>query len=137
MQTLLNFPAPVDGRADGERRRDAAHLLLSIHRERLIRDAQRAYLRHLIDIGPATSDVIHQAITIPDGVRPTAIGAAVRMLAVAHLIVQTGQRQRTGRAVAHARDLPLWRIADIPAAEAWLIAHPAMPEPADGSAVSA
>jgi hypothetical protein len=125
---------PADGagnrRADGERRRDQAHVLLHARRPVLIRRVQRAYLRHLLDRGPSTSDPVRELVPVPAGIDPRLVGAAVRALALDNLIFSTG-RERSQRPEAHRRWLDVWALYDRDAALAWMTAHPDLPD-ADG-----
>jgi len=115
------LPQPA---ASGEALRDIALNLLRVHRAALVRRIQRAFLRHLLDNGPDTSDAVRALVPIPAGIDPRTVGAAVRALSAdCGLICSTG-RQRSRRPEAHARNLDVWAIRDRAAAERWLIEHP-------------
>jgi hypothetical protein len=114
----------------GEDLRDAALLLLRDRRGSLVRLVQRAYLALLLDRGPSTCDPVRDLVPIPPGTDPRLVGAAVRQLAERDLIYRVGLSRST-RPQAHARDLPIWGIADPDAARAWLAAHPELPGPGD------
>jgi hypothetical protein len=115
----------------GEARRDAALAQLSARRPAIIRDIQRAAVRLALDLGNITADDIRAAVTIPPGVRPTVVGAAVRVLAIAGIIRKIDFRP-SRRPVAHARPLTVWALTDHAAALRWLADHPALPKPAEG-----
>ncbi len=122
--SILPHPA-----ASGEALRDAALYTFRTHRAALVRRIQRAYLRHLLDNGPDTSDAVRALVPIPAGIDPRVVGAAVRALSADDgLIVSTGRR-RSRRPLAHARALDLWAVRDRAAAQRWLIEHPELTEP--------
>lgn len=132
MQKLLDFEARDNarraGRADGRRRRDSAHLVLMLRRERYVRSEQRVLLLCLLDHEIATVDDVRAAVVLPDDLDPTLTGAAMRALAVGGLIRGDGYVQ-TARPVAHARPVTIWRLVDAAAARQWLADHPEMPTP--------
>lgn len=111
---------------DGRARRDAALNLLRVHRAALARDLTRAAVRLAMERDEVTADDVRGVVTIPDGIRPVVVGAAMRDAADAGLIVRVGYRPST-RPIAHARPLTVWRLADAAAATAWLAAHPPLP----------
>lgn len=116
-------------RSDGEASRDAALSRLRAFRPVLVRRIQRAFLRHLIDYGPDTSDTVRAVVPIPDGIDPRVVGAAVRALSTdGNLTVAVG-REKSRRPQAHARGLDVWAVKDTTAALAWLAAHPELPDP--------
>lgn len=117
---------PVDGHAEGERLRDAAHSLLSLHRERIVRDAQRALIEQVLSSGTATADDIRAAITLPDGIDPVCLGAVPGSLARRGISRRMGYVPTT-RPCAHARPVSVWGLVDHPGAVAWLAAHPPIP----------
>ncbi len=117
-----------NGLAAGERRRDRAHELLHSCRGALIRRIQRAFLRHLLDRGPATIDGVRELVPLPAGIDPRLVGAAVRAQARDSLIVSVG-RERSQRPEAHARWLDRWAIRDQSEALDWLADHPELAEP--------
>lgn len=129
MYSLFNDDPERKGAAEGEARRDAAHVILIVHRRTLILFQMRAFLRHLLANGPASSDAMRALVPIPKGVDPRCTGAAVRALASLKLITSVG-RTRTRRAPGHARGLELWAITDEFLAHCWLAANPAPTEPA-------
>src|SRR5262249_41127675 len=112
------------------RRRDRAISLLLARRPVLVRRLQRAFLRWLLDHGPATSDVVRESVAIPTGIDPRVVGAEIRRLGAAELIGSAG-RQSSRRAEAHGRKVDRWAIRDRVAALAWLDVHPELivPEP--------
>jgi len=121
----------ADDRPDGEARKRAAHRLLEAHRERLVRAARRAILRHLLDHGTATADDVRAAVPLPPGIDPTCFGPVPGLLAKARIIRAVGF-QKTARAVANARQNRVWALVDDAAAVAWLAANPELPDPGEG-----
>jgi hypothetical protein len=115
---------PTEGRV----RRDRAHDLLEEYRQWLITAARRALLVRLLAYPTATIDDVRDVVTIPPGVDPVCMGAAPGALSRAGIIERAGYAE-TGRAVAHARPVSVWRLADRAAAERWLAEHPAEPMP--------
>lgn len=113
---------PASG-ASGEARRDAALDLLRRHRAALCRDLCRAIVGLALDRGTLTADDVRAAVTIPAGIRPVVVGAAMQAVADAGLITCIDYR-RSRRPVAHARPVRVWRLADRAAALAWLAARP-------------
>ncbi len=118
------------GRVEGERRRDNALDLLSERREAVIRQAQRALLRLLLDRGTATADDVRSLVELPPGVNPKVFGAAPGALARLYIIEAAGFTPSC-RPVAHARPVRVWQLIDRSAAEDWLRAHPPLPTPDD------
>lgn len=117
-------------RAEGERRKAAAHALLAARRGRLIRRARRALLSHLVTAGTGTADDVADAAGPTDpGIDPRWRGDVPGALARAGIIRDTGRTVRSCRPEAHARRLPVWELADPAAAVAWLAAHPELSEP--------
>lgn len=112
---------PTD-RPEGEARRDAALHLLRIHRAAVVRDLTRAALGIALERGTLTADDVRAVVPIPPGIRPCVAGAAIRD--AAGILTQTGEYIRSRRPEAHARPLPVWRLADAAGAAAWLAAHP-------------
>jgi hypothetical protein len=117
------FPEDNAPFLDGDRLRDLALDRLRKSRSALIRRLTRAFLQHLIDHGPDTSDAVRDLVPIPAGVDPRVVGAAVHSLAKSHLINSIGRR-KSSRCVAHARKLDLWAVADLDSARLWLLTHP-------------
>lgn len=109
----------------GEGRRDAALAALTARRPKLVRDLQRAAVRLALRHWEVTADDLRAVVPIPDGVRPAVVGAAVRGLASAGVLVRVGYRN-SKRPAAHARPVAVWRVADVAAADAWLVTHPAI-----------
>jgi hypothetical protein len=123
-------PWPIDPnatRAEGERRKDAALVLLESRRECYIRQGRRALLVKLLRDGVATADDVRAAVELPPGLDPKAFGAVPKMLASAGIIRADGF-VRTARAEGHARPVTRWRLVDARAAEAWLKTHPPLAE---------
>lgn len=128
MKSVPDLPAPVDGRAEGKRRKDIAHQLLAARRERVVRLGQRALLNRMLTYGTATADDVRAAVALPDGVSPVCLGAAPGALARLCIIRRIGFVE-SSRACAHARPVSVWELADREAALAWLAAHPPIPAP--------
>jgi hypothetical protein len=116
-------PALANGRAEGRRRLDAAHSLLTLHRESIVRDGQRALLLSALQTGSATADDVRQRVTIPDGIGPRCLGAVPSPLARLGMIRRRGYVDSV-RPVAHARPVTVWELIDRGKAEAWLATHP-------------
>ena len=119
-------PCHCAGLVEGERRKANALDLLAEHREAVIRQAQRALLRLLLDHGTATADDVRSLVDLPDGINPKAFGAAPSPLAKRGIIRADGFT-RSCRPEAHARPVTVWRLADPLAAEQWLRTHPPLP----------
>lgn len=111
-------------KSSGEALRDAALTLLRARRASIIRDLTRAAIRIALDQGTVTADDVRAVVPIPAGIRPAVVGAAMRDAADAGAIEHTGTYRRSTRPVAHARPLPIWRLADPAAAVAWLATNP-------------
>lgn len=126
MSILSDHCAPVDGRTQGARRRDAAHDLHHQHRDRILRRAQRVLLLTLLERGTATADDVRDAIDLPAGIDPVCLGAVPTPLARAGIICRAGYVGTT-RPAAHARPVSVWMLADRAAALAWLHSHPDLP----------
>lgn len=108
--------------ADGDQLRDLALNRLRAARSALVRRLMAAFLQHLIDNGPDTSDAVRALVPIPAGVDARVVGAAVRGLAERGFITSVGRR-KSGRDIAHARKLDLWAVADLDSARLWLANH--------------
>ena len=119
------LPDPV---AEGEGLRVVAHARLKKWRPVITRRLQRAYVNHLLNSGPDTSDATRALVPIPQGIDPRVTGAAIRELS-ADCIIRSAVCAKSRRAIAHARWVVLWEIADRPAAEKWLASHPELPAP--------
>ncbi len=125
------------GRAEGERRKDAAHALLAARRSRLIRRGRRALLTHLLTAGTATADdVADSAGPIDPSIDPRWRGEVPGPLARAGIIRRTGYIASC-RPIRHASVIAVWELADRAAALAWLAANPELPEPDEPDAAGA
>ena len=124
MATLFDDLPANNGGAEGERRRDEALARLRVHRAALIRELQAAALRVALDRGEVCADDVRALVTIPAGINPKVNGAALRELADAGILSNTGTYRRSRRPEAHARPLPVWRLADTAGAAAWLAVRP-------------
>lgn len=120
-------PRNRDTLPEGERRKDAAHLLIEARREWYLRASRRAMLSALLANGTATADDVRAAVELPDGVNPKAFGAVPGVLARTGIIRRVGFVP-TERPEGHARHVSKWRLVDGPKAEAWLAAHRPLPE---------
>lgn len=115
---------------EGERRKLDAFALLTAQREVVVRRAQRALLRVLIETGSATADDVRELVELPPGVNAKCFGAAPSTLARLGVIRADGYA-KTCRPTAHARPVTIWALADREKAERWLRNHPDMPDPGD------
>jgi hypothetical protein len=119
-----------DGQAEGERRKNAAHVLLMARRAALVRQAQRALLLAALDRGESTADDVAAAVDVPPTVDARLLGAAPGALVRAGLIRLAGY-VRSNRPERHASVIAVWRLADRLAALRWLADNPPLPEPLD------
>jgi hypothetical protein len=119
---------PRDRTDEGERRKRAALDLLAARRAAIVRRGRRALLARLLAVGTATADDVRDAVPLPPGVRPVALGAVPGPLALAGVIRGVGYAA-TRRAEAHARPVTVWTLADRGAALDWLAANS---DPPDG-----
>jgi hypothetical protein len=122
MTMIPPIPPSDDGR-EGKRRRDEALGRLRGHRAAVVRLLQRAAVRIALDAGTVTADDVRALLSIPADMSPKLVGCAFRDLADAHLVRRIGYRPSV-RAVAHARPLSVWQLADAAAAVAWLASNP-------------
>ncbi len=125
----MTTPDRQAGRAAGERRKDAAHALLTVRRDSLIRRARRALLIRLLDVGTATADDVADGIGPSDpDIDPRWLGTVPGPLATAGIIRRIGYDQ-SSRPIRHASVISVWELADRAAALAWLAHHPEIDEP--------
>jgi hypothetical protein len=120
----------IGNASDGEARRNAALANLRVHRAVIIRRIQRAFVRHLLDVGPATADAA-RVVPIPAGIDARLVGAAVRGLSADDRIITVAGREKSRRPEAHARTLDVWAVRSAADAEHWLLTHPELPEPTE------
>ncbi|QDS98146.1 hypothetical protein [Adhaeretor mobilis] len=113
--------------ADGEARKQAAHVLLEVRLESYVREARRVLLQALLDNGTATIDDVRAVVTLPDGMNPKVFGAIPGVLARAG-IVRRRTWTPTARAIAHARTVSVWELVDSVKAQLWLDRHKPLPE---------
>jgi hypothetical protein len=127
----MSAPDPRQaGQQEGERRMDAVHSLLEVHRDVFIRRARRALLAQPLFIGTATADDIAERIgSTPEGIDPRRRGSVPRSLALAGIIRDAGRTAKSSRPEAHAWMLTVWELADRAAALAWLAHNPELPDP--------
>ena len=123
MFNLFDDLPASNGEAEGERRRDEALAILRAHRAALIRELQAAALRVALERGEVCADDVRALVTIPAGINPKVNGAALRELADAGILSNTGTYRRSCRPQAHARVNPVWALADAAGASAWFAAH--------------
>ena len=69
---MQSHQKPGSGRYASESRKLADHVLLGAHRERVILNARRTLIFHLLDVGIATADDVRATVELPDGVDPFA-----------------------------------------------------------------
>ena len=103
--------APDNNGAEGEALRDGALNRLRAHRPELIRQCTAAALRVALDNGEVCADDVRALVPIPAGISPKFVGCVFRDLAVAGILRRDGY-QLTKRAIAHARPISRWRLAD-------------------------
>lgn len=118
MVSIFDSEPPCHG-AEGEARRDAALNLLRQHRAALVRECTAATLRLALANGEVCADDVRPLLTIPKEVSPKFVGCVFRDLADAGILRRIGYRT-SKRAIAHARPLSLWTLADADAATARL-----------------
>jgi len=117
----------TDGAREGGQRKDAALLLLEVTRGAYIRKARRALLEVLLRQGKATIDDVRRIVELPGTINPKLFGPVVLGLARAGIIRGEGY-QHTGRPIAHARPVTIWRLVDAAKARHWLKAYPPLPD---------
>jgi len=88
-------PDDIDGRADGERRRDAALDLLAARRDVYVLRGRRALLAVLLGNGTATADDVRAAVELPAGIGPKLFGAVPKALLAAGAIAADGYGKTT------------------------------------------
>jgi hypothetical protein len=115
-------------KAEGERRKDAAHTLLDAHRRIYIRRARRALLWHALATGTVSADDVADLVGPTPGIDPRYLGTVPGPIARAGIISHAGY-DRSCRPSRHASIISIWEIADRDAARAWLDAHPDLPDP--------
>ena len=113
---------------EGEGRKDAAHALLEVRRDVLIRRARRALLFRLLEVGTATADDVAERIG-PTGadIDPRWLGTVPGRLALAGIIRRISYT-RSARPIRHASVIGVWELADRAAALAWLARNPDLPD---------
>ena len=95
----------------GEALRDCALNQLRDYRPELIRQFSVAAIRIALDTGEVCADDVRALVSIPDGINPKFVGCVFRDLADAGILRRDGY-QLTKRAIAHARPISRWRLAD-------------------------
>ncbi len=113
-----------DDGSEGERLRNEAFDLFRRHRPALVRRLQRAFLQHILDHGPSTSDALRALVEIPPGVDPRIVGYAVRTLSFDFGLTRRVNSAKTRRKIAHRRDLQVWDTLDAVKAHSWLQSNP-------------
>ena len=124
MFNLFDDLPASNGGTEGERLRDEALDELCIRRPAVVRDLTRAAIQLALDHGTLTADDVRAVVPIPLGIRPCVVGAAIR--AAGGILTKTSEYVHSRRPIAHARDIPVWRLADAAGAAAWLTDHPAL-----------
>ncbi len=104
--------APDNNGAEGEALRDGALNRLRVHRPELIRQFTAAALRVALDSGEVCADDVRALVAIPPDISPKFVGCVFRDLADAGILRREGY-QLTKRAIAHARPISRWRLADV------------------------
>ena len=123
MATLFDSDPDRNGGAEqGEARKQFAHAILEANRESFVIDARRSLLQHLLEHGTGTINDVRRAVSIPIGINPKVMGCVPNALAKAG-IIRCVDQEKTDRAIAHARKVSIWAIADHSKAVAWLAAH--------------
>jgi hypothetical protein len=89
------------------------------NRQRLILEARRLLLTHLLEHGTGTMDDVRGQMTVPPSVSPTFFGGVPHALFVAGIITRDGYRP-TERAKAKDRPIAVWRLVDRAGAVQWL-----------------
>jgi len=121
--------------AEGERLKADALATLAQHRKTVIRRGQRALLEFLVCSGTATIDEVREVVELPPNIGPKCFGAVPSPLARAGIIRADGFG-KTCRAIAHARPLTRWQLADRDRALRWLADHPDLLDPCEPEVVA-
>ncbi|CAN5544592.1 hypothetical protein BH11PLA2_BH11PLA2_25190 [soil metagenome] len=122
MSSLFDSEPLYNGTPEGEARRDAALNRLRVHRGELIRQFQAAAVRFALERGEVCADDVRPLVVIPPGMSPKLVGTVFRDLSEAGILRHNGYR-KSRRAMAHARPLTVWKLADAGRAAAWLASH--------------
>ena len=109
----------------GEAKKRYSHSLFESHSEPLLTAGRRALILKVLESGSATIDDVRAVVPIPMTANPKAFGAVPNALAKAGIIRRIGFVKST-RAIANARPISRWELADTAKAYAWLTAHPAL-----------
>lgn len=107
-------------------------VLAEIRRQVLIRRAQRALLRRLLDGDRATLDDVAELVGSPPGLGGRWLGVVPQSLARSGLIEAAG-RVRSVRPNRRGSSVVIWTLGDRVAAEAWLAEHVDLPAVTTGS----
>lgn len=110
MYTLFDH-APDNNGADGEALRDEALNRLRDHRPELIRQCTVAAIHVALDTGEVCADDVRALVPIPAGLTAHFVGCVFKDLAAAGILRRDGY-QNSKRAIAHARPISHWRLAD-------------------------
>lgn len=121
---------PLNGTAEGERRKVDALALLEATREACVTLARRAFLARLLAVGHATADDVREAVELPPGLNPNLFGAVPSLFARRGIVRFCGF-DVSRRPARHAGLNRNWELIDPPAAMRWLADHPELPEPPD------
>lgn len=115
------FDSPPQPRDGARRKLDALATLQARNAER-IQAAQRAMVCVLLERGRATVDDVRAELGLADTQPSRWLGAVPGELRRKGIIRRAGFIE-TRRAVAHARPVSVWELADGAAARAWLAAN--------------
>ncbi len=111
-------------RDDARRTKEATLATLEERRHWWILQGRFILVTVALERGQASSDDIHERLTLPDEIDPTCLGSVPTMLARAGIIKRIGYIP-TSRKTAKSRPLSLWEIADREAAQRYLAQHSA------------
>jgi hypothetical protein len=115
------FDPPPQARDAQARKLHALATLQAQHGTRVLA-AQRAMVRVLLERGECTIEHVRAALRLPDGKPTRWLGAVPGELRRAGIIRRAGFAETT-RAVAHARPVSVWELANRAAALLWLREH--------------
>ncbi len=111
-------PVPSSEVNPDEFLKERAHSILDARRSALVRLAQVALLRILLEQKAATADDVRPLVPVPSGISPKFFGAAPGPLARAGIIRADGFH-KSNRKEAHVRPNRIWKLIDRTAAQKW------------------
>lgn len=106
----------------------AERVSLKVLRAWVLECARYKLLTFAVCLGRATADDVYASVEVPDCLDPRCLGMVPWPLVKAGLITRSGFIPSERRA-RHGSMISLWKLADRPAAEHWLEAHPESPDP--------